>query len=132
MKYIYIFTQNDLNLSQCEWLEFVNDYDCEIHYHPGNEYKVIDALNRMKNPMLLSIQALPPRLKRKINKAEIELIVGSLASLTLEPIIFYGMKGPQSLDPDLVQIMDEIHEEQDIFCSFWGRYIASKRETLCA
>jgi hypothetical protein len=31
----YIFTQKDLNLRQCCWLELIKDYDLEIHYHPG-------------------------------------------------------------------------------------------------
>jgi hypothetical protein len=30
----YIFTQPDLNLRQRRWLEFINDYDLEINYHP--------------------------------------------------------------------------------------------------
>jgi hypothetical protein len=31
----YIFTQKDLNLRQHRWLELIEDYDLEIHYHPG-------------------------------------------------------------------------------------------------
>jgi hypothetical protein len=34
----YIFTQKDLNLRQCRWLELIKDYDLEIHYHPGKEH----------------------------------------------------------------------------------------------
>jgi hypothetical protein len=29
----YIFTQNDLNPQQCEWLELIKDYDLGINYH---------------------------------------------------------------------------------------------------
>jgi hypothetical protein len=29
----YIFTQNDLNPRQCEWLELIKDYDLGINYH---------------------------------------------------------------------------------------------------
>ena len=31
----YVFTQKELNLRQCRWLEFHKDYDLSVHYHPG-------------------------------------------------------------------------------------------------
>jgi hypothetical protein len=31
----YIFTQPDLNMRQRKWLELINDYELEVHYHPG-------------------------------------------------------------------------------------------------
>jgi hypothetical protein len=30
----YIFTQSELNMRQRRWLELINDYELEIHYHP--------------------------------------------------------------------------------------------------
>jgi hypothetical protein len=30
----YIFTQLELNMRQRRWLELINDYELEIHYHP--------------------------------------------------------------------------------------------------
>ena len=33
-------------MRQRTWLELVNDYDCEILYHPGKTNVVIDALSR--------------------------------------------------------------------------------------
>jgi hypothetical protein len=41
----YIFTQKDLNLRQCRWLELIKDYDLEIHYNPGKANLVVDALS---------------------------------------------------------------------------------------
>ena len=32
----YIFTQRDLNMRQRKWMEFLEDYDFTLHYHPGN------------------------------------------------------------------------------------------------
>jgi hypothetical protein len=41
----YIFTQSELNMRQRRWLELINDYDLEIHYHPGKVNVVADALS---------------------------------------------------------------------------------------
>ena len=41
----YIFTQRDLNMRQCRWMEYLEDYDFTLHYHPGKANVVADALN---------------------------------------------------------------------------------------
>ena len=33
----YIFTQRDLNMRQRKWMEYLEDYDFTLHYHPGKE-----------------------------------------------------------------------------------------------
>jgi hypothetical protein len=45
----YIFTQKDLNLRQCHWLELIKDYDLEIHCHPSKANLVADALSRKEH-----------------------------------------------------------------------------------
>nr|GEX45022.1 retrotransposon protein, putative, Ty3-gypsy subclass [Tanacetum cinerariifolium] len=42
----HILDQKELNMRQRRWLELLNDYDCEIHYHPGKRNIVADALSR--------------------------------------------------------------------------------------
>jgi hypothetical protein len=44
----YIFTQSDLNLRQCRWLELIKDYDVGINYHPSKANVVADALSQKK------------------------------------------------------------------------------------
>jgi hypothetical protein len=44
----YIFTQDDLNLRQCRWLELIKDYDVGINYHPRKANVVADALSHKK------------------------------------------------------------------------------------
>ena len=41
----YIFTQRNLNMRQRRWMVFLEDYDFTLHYHPGKENVVADALN---------------------------------------------------------------------------------------
>ena len=51
----YIFTQRDLNMRQCRWMEFLEDYDFTLHYHPSKEIVVVDALSRKSRGALASI-----------------------------------------------------------------------------
>ena len=41
----YIFTQRDLNIRQHRWMEFLDDYDFTLQYHPVKANVVDDTLN---------------------------------------------------------------------------------------
>ena len=51
----YIFMPRDLNMRQCRWMDFLEDYDFTLHYHPGKENVVVDALNQKSRGALASI-----------------------------------------------------------------------------
>ena len=51
----YIFTQWDLNMRQCRWMEYLEDYYFTLHYHPGKENMVDDALSRKSRGVLASV-----------------------------------------------------------------------------
>ena len=51
----YIFTQRDLNMRQCRWMEFLEDYDFTLHYRPGKANVVVDALGQRSLGVLASI-----------------------------------------------------------------------------
>ena len=51
----YIFTQRDLNMRQRRWMEFLEDYDFTLHYHPGKANVVANALSRKSRGALASI-----------------------------------------------------------------------------
>ncbi|PON48368.1 hypothetical protein PanWU01x14_237630 [Parasponia andersonii] len=42
----YLFTQKDLNLRQQRWVEYMEDYDFDLQYHPGKANVIADALSR--------------------------------------------------------------------------------------
>lgn len=43
----YIFTHNDLNIHQKQWIKLLKNYDCKILYHPGKGNVETDAVGRM-------------------------------------------------------------------------------------
>ena len=51
----YIFTQQDLNMRQRKWMEYLEDYDFTLHYHPDKENVVVDALSWKSWGVLSSI-----------------------------------------------------------------------------
>ena len=51
----YIFTQWDLNMRQRWWIEFSEDYDFTLHYHPGKANVVADALSQKSWGVLASV-----------------------------------------------------------------------------
>ena len=53
----YIFTQRDLNTRQSRWMEYLDDYDFNLHYHPGKANVVADALSRKSWGVLASVSS---------------------------------------------------------------------------
>ena len=51
----YIFMQRDLNMRQRRWMEFLEDYDFTLHYHPGKANMVADVLSQKSRGVLASI-----------------------------------------------------------------------------
>ena len=48
----YIFTQLDLNMRQHRWMEFLEDYDFTLHYHPGKANGVLASIDSREWRML--------------------------------------------------------------------------------
>ena len=51
----YIFTQRDLNMRQRRWIEYLEDYDFTLRYHPGKANVVVDVLSRKSRGELVII-----------------------------------------------------------------------------
>ena len=51
----YIFTHRDLNIRQRRKMEYLEDYDFTLHYHPGKVNVVVYALSRKSRGVLATI-----------------------------------------------------------------------------
>ena len=88
----YFFTQKDLNMRQRRWLELVKDYDCEILYHPGKANVVADALSRKGQSQLSAMKQISQQVATEMTRAQIELVVGKLANITLQSTLLERIK----------------------------------------
>ena len=78
------------------------------------------------------IKTLNPELQREINNLIIELMVGSVADLKIQPTIFDGMKGAQALDPELVLIIERICKGKETSFTLSKDGISHLEGRLCA
>ncbi|KAL5571121.1 hypothetical protein UlMin_020718 [Ulmus minor] len=58
----------------------------------------------------MTLQVLPKELQDEVCSSGVEILVGKLSTLTLQPTIFDGIKGKQELDLSLLKIKEEVLE----------------------
>ena len=51
----YIFTQWDLNMRQSRWMEYLEDYDFTLQYHPSKANVVADAFSWKSRRILANV-----------------------------------------------------------------------------
>ncbi|GKF90040.1 putative reverse transcriptase domain-containing protein, partial [Tanacetum coccineum] len=68
----HILDQKELTMRQRRWLELLENYDCEIRYHPGKANVVADALSQKERIKPLRVRSLVmtihPKLSSQIDK----------------------------------------------------------------
>ena len=107
----YIFTQRDLNMRQHRWMEFLEDYDFTLHYHPGKENVVADALIRKSRGALASIASREWRMLETVGQFGLqysEQTQGTLESLVATPSLLSRVIESQWQDADIVSIRDRV------------------------
>ena len=104
----YIFMQRDLNIRQRGWMEFLEDYDFTLHYHPGKENVVVDALSRKSRGALASIasRVADARDCGTVGLQYSEQTQGTLRSLVATPSLLSRVIESQGQDAEIVSIRD--------------------------
>jgi hypothetical protein len=82
-----IFTQNDLNLRQCCWLDLIKDYDLGINYHPGKANVVADALSRKKYCIATFAKRIRAELHREIKYLNLVIVNDVAVAMEVEPTL---------------------------------------------
>ena len=95
----YIFTQRDLNMRQHRWMEFLEDYDLTLHYHPG------------KANVVASIASREWRMLETVGQFGLqysEQTQGTLGSLVATPSLLSRVIESQWQDAEIVSIKDRV------------------------
>jgi hypothetical protein len=88
----YIFTQPELNMRQCKWLELIKDYNLLVHYHPGKANFVDDALSRKSHCHILQ-----PLLEDGFNLLHPAVLLNVQVCCSLEDQIIQKQKSDKSI-----------------------------------
>jgi hypothetical protein len=83
----YIFTQTDLNLRQCWWLELIKDYDVGINYHPWKVNVVADALSRKRYCNMTLAREMPPELCEEMKKLNLRMVNDLVVAMEIDPTL---------------------------------------------
>jgi hypothetical protein len=107
----YIFTQKDLNLTQCRWLELIKDYDLEIHYHPGKANLVADALSRKEHVHAAIVTQLPHELGEDFERLNMGIVAHTEGiTIEVEPTLEQEIRKGQIGDAKIQEIKDLMAE----------------------
>ncbi|XP_069152818.1 uncharacterized protein [Solanum lycopersicum] len=109
----YVFMQRESNLRQRRCLELLKDYEMNIHYHPGRDNIVVDALSCMSMESTTHIEN---------EKKELVKYVYGQAGL---------VKQGQHLDPVLMERKESVFIKMNEFFTLGGDDILRYQDRLC-
>ncbi|XP_028102462.1 uncharacterized protein LOC114301696 [Camellia sinensis] len=94
------------------WLEFIKDYDLQIHYHPGKANTVADALSMKVRGNLASLLTRQKELLLELERMDMEIVLREqgavLAAIAAQPAVIEEVKQKQMEDDLLKYIREEI------------------------
>jgi hypothetical protein len=106
-------------MRQRRWLELIKDYDLEVHYHPGKENVVADALSRKAHYNHLELEPVSDPLCEEMRMLNLELVLqGSLYALTAESNLYDRIDTAQRNDEDIQTIKQKIAEGDPKYTCF--------------
>jgi hypothetical protein len=108
----YIFTQNDLNLRQCRWLELIKDYDLGINYYPRKANVVVDALSRKRYCNATFAKRIQPELHKEIKYLNLVIVKNTTVAMEVEPTLEAEIRKGQLEDAKLKEIRQLIKDNK--------------------
>ena len=107
----YIFTQQDLNMRQRRWIEFLKDYDFTLHYHPGKANVVADALSQKSRGVLARVASREWKMLEIVGQFGLQYSYqaqGTLGSMMVMPSLLSRVIESQGQDAKIVSIRDQV------------------------
>ena len=98
-------------MRQRRWMEFLEDYDFTLHYHPGKANVVADALNRKSRGALASIASREWRMLETVGQFGLqynEQAQATLGILVVTPSLLSRVIESQGQDAEIVSIRDRV------------------------
>ena len=115
----YMFTQKDLNLRQRRWIEFFQDYDMSVHYHPGKANVVTDALSRLSMGSVAHVEEKRKDLVKDVHRLArlgVRLMSISYSGVTVhnneESSLVVEVKEKQQSDQILVELKGALNNQR--------------------
>ena len=98
-------------MRQRRWMEFLEDYDFTLHYHPGKANVVANTLSRKSRGALASIASREWRMLETVGQFGLqynEQTQGTLGSLVTTPSLLSRVIESQGQDAEIVSIRDRV------------------------
>ena len=98
-------------MRQRRWMEFLEDYDFTLHYHPGKANVGADTLNRKSRGALASIASLEWQMLETVGLFGLqysEQAQSTLGSLVATPSLLSRVIESQWQDAEIVSIRDRV------------------------
>jgi hypothetical protein len=106
-------------MRQRRWLEFIKDYDLEVHYHPGKANVVEDALS-CKHCNYVTLEPYNEALCEEMRKLNLELVEhGNIYAVSIESPLHERIAMAQRVDEEVQKIIQKLSEENPKFNCFW-------------
>jgi hypothetical protein len=106
-------------MRQRRWLEFIKDYDLEVHYHPGKENVVADALRRKVHCNQLGVEPISDSLCEDMRKLNLEVVgQGNLYALAVESNLYDRIITAQRNDEGMQIIKQKLAEGDPKYTCF--------------
>jgi hypothetical protein len=108
------------------WLEFIKDYELEIHYHPGKANVATDALSKKSQVNMMVAHPMPYELAKEFDRLSLGFL-NNIQGVTveIEPTLEREIKDGQKDDEKINEIRQLILDgkgnvfQEDAECVVW-------------